>query len=125
MEILWLRRAEGREQGYLAFLEGKYGGLLSASLRLQYFETGSYDSRIYAYESDVLYASAFPAFYETGFRYYLNLNYKLGKKIRCWLRWGQILYPEKKQRGSGPGEINSKSRSEVKMQLGYELGDGG
>ena len=125
MEILWLRKPEGREQGYLAFLEGKYGDRFSASLRLQYFETGSYESRIYAYESDVLYASAFPAFYEKGLRYYMNFNYEQGKKFRIWLRWAQTIYPEKKQRGSGLEEINSKSRTEVKLQLGYELGGGG
>ncbi|MBP8156019.1 MAG: helix-hairpin-helix domain-containing protein, partial [Leadbetterella sp.] len=36
--------------------------------RLAYFNTDSYDSRIYAYENDVLYAVSFPAYYGKGWR---------------------------------------------------------
>jgi hypothetical protein len=119
MEILWLNRFRGKEQGILAFVEGKYDGRLSANLRLQYFETGSYDSRIYAYESDVLYASAIPAFSERGFRYYSNLNYSFTGKLRVWFRWAQTLFGDKKPRGSGLDSYFGNTRSEIKLQLVY------
>src|SRR6185503_9012909 len=43
------------EKGFLSFLDFLYRPLLkpySGILRLQYFETGGYDTRIYAYEND-------------------------------------------------------------------------
>ena len=37
---------------------------LSFSVRYTFFNTESYNSRIYAYESDVLYKYSIPSFYE-------------------------------------------------------------
>jgi hypothetical protein len=88
----------------------------AAVLRLQYFETDSYNSRIYAYENDVLYSYSIPAFYDKGFRYYLTINYYLGKRISFWLRWAQTIYRDKTTVGSGLDEINGNKKSEVKVQ---------
>ncbi len=49
----------------------------SGNFRLQFFESDSYDARIYAYEQDVLYASSIPFFYRKGIRMYNNLKYVL------------------------------------------------
>jgi hypothetical protein len=85
-------------------------------LRLQYFETDSYDARVYAYENDVLYNYSIPAFYDKGFRYYLTCNFDMNKRISFWLRWAQTIYQDKDIIGSGPDAINGNKRSEIKLQ---------
>ena len=61
----------------------------SISARLSGFETGGYNSRIYAYERDLLYYYAIPALYNVGYRNYILLNYKISKHLQIWLKWIQ------------------------------------
>ncbi len=120
VELLWYDNKEvNKENGFLTFLDFMYKPLLSSYsgvLRLQYFETDGYNSRIYAYENDVLYSYSIPSFSDKGFRYYLTLNYDLGKKISFWLRWAQTIYRNKTTVGSGLDEINGNRRTELKLQ---------
>lgn len=86
------------DKGFLAYMDIIYKPLMrpfSAAMRLQYFETGSYDSRVYAYENDVLFSYSIPAFSGVGYRYYFTGGYDLNKKISCWLRWAQTITMEK------------------------------
>ena len=121
VELLWFNHQfKYGEQGFLGYVEGMYQqDKLSGSLRLQYFETNSYSSRIYVYESDVLYSFSIPAFYDKGFRYYLNAQYDLGRKLHCWLRFAQTVYRDKNIIGSGLDQINGNKKTEVKAQLLY------
>lgn len=123
MEMLWLNnRMKNAEQGFLTYVEGNFDWKkLASNFRLQYFETDSYDSRIYVYESDVLYSFSIPAFYDKGFRYYFNLHYNISKKSECWLRWSRTAFADKKTIGSGLDEIDGNSRSEIKLQLRYSF----
>ena len=110
---------ENSETGFLTFFDFICKPVLSSYsgfLRLQYFETDGYNSRIYAYENDVLYSYSIPAFFDKGFRYYLTLNYDLSKKLSFWLRWAQTIYQGKNSIGSGLDEINGNKRTELKLQ---------
>ena len=88
-------------------------------MRLQYFETDGYDSRLYAYENDVLYSFSIPVFYDKGYRYYLNVNYDVNKRLSCWFRWAQTIFKDKTTVGSGLDEIKGNKRTEVKFQVLY------
>lgn len=120
-EMIWYdKKGNNSEIGFLGFVDVGYKSMikpLSGILRLQYFETDGYNSRLYAYENDVLYSYSIPAFFDKGFRYYLNLNYDLTRKITLWLRWAQTLYSDKKSIGSGLDEIEGNSRSELRLQV--------
>jgi hypothetical protein len=122
VDMLWYDR-EGKtaEDGFLIFTEGVFKPVsgFSANVRLQYFETGGYNSRLYAYENDVLYSYSIPAFFDKGFRYYCNINYDVTTTLSFWLRWAQTLYKNKEMIGSGLDEINGNKRSELKIQLIY------
>ncbi|MEO7767667.1 MAG: hypothetical protein ABIS01_09585, partial [Ferruginibacter sp.] len=91
------------------------------SFRVQYFATGGYDSRIYAYENDVLYSFTIPVFYDKGYRYYINLSYELNKQLTVWFRWAQTVYDRRTAIGTGLDEINGNKRTEMKMQVRYQL----
>ncbi|HRW95402.1 MAG TPA: hypothetical protein P5167_06110, partial [Bacteroidales bacterium] len=58
----------------------------SGSFRLGIFNTHSWDSRIYVYESDVLYGFSVPALHGKGIRSYLNIKYTPLPYMDLWFR---------------------------------------
>ena len=88
----------------------------SGNIRLQYFKTDGYDSRLYAYENDVLYGYSIPVYYGKGYRYYVNINYDINKRLSVWGRFAQTVYPDKNSIGSGLDMIQGHTKSEVKIQ---------
>ncbi len=120
VELLWYdKKGASSEQGFLTYADIIYKPLrktYSGNIRLQYFETDSYNSRMYAYENDVLYSFSIPVFYDKGYRYYLNLNYDITKRWSFWFRLAQTIYPDKNVIGSGLDEISGNHKSEIKIQ---------
>ncbi len=124
-ELLWLdAKTTNEEQGFLTYINFLYKSTavpLTTNIRLQHFETNSYNSRIYAYENDVLYSFAIPVFYDKGYRYYININYDVNKKISFWMKWDQTIYNNKTLIGSGLDEIKGNKKSGIKLQLLYKF----
>ena len=125
VEMVWFNTGSPqKEQGFLTYFDFLYKPLLkpwSGNLRLQYFETDSYNSRLYAYENDVLYSYSIPVFYDKGIRYYCNVNYDVNKKLTVWVKWGQTIYKYKIFIGSGLDEITGNKKTEIKLQIGYRF----
>lgn len=110
--------------GFLIFMDGIYQPLqhpVSASCRLQYFETSGYDSRIYAYENDLPYAYSVPAFYGNGIRYYLNFNYDLLKNLKIGLRWAGTLSKQEDLSRYTPDGNGLSSETELKCQIQWQF----
>ena len=118
-ELLWYdKNGENAEKGFLTFFDVIYKPILkkyAGNIRLQYFETDDYNSRIYAYENDVLFYYSIPAFFNKGYRYYLNVNYDLNSNISFWIKWSQTLYKNVESIGSGLDEISGSSKSEIRV----------
>lgn len=89
--------------------------------RLAYFNTDSYDSRIYAYENDVLYAVSFPAYYGKGWRYYLIGKMPISRNLDAWIRLAQTNVSDRATLGSGTSEIESNRKTDLKIQLKYSF----
>jgi hypothetical protein len=108
-----------REDGYSAFVEGVYrrGSRFSCNLRLHGFSTDGYNSRIYAYENNLLYNYSVPSFFDRGMHYYLRINWDASQRLSLWLRWSQTFYKDKVSIGSGLEEIEGNRRSEVRVQM--------
>ena len=125
VEMVWFdRKGASREEGFLSYVEAHYTPVArwGGNLRLQYIETDSYNSRIYAYESDVLYGFNLPASFATAFRYYVNLNFKPVKNLRLWFRWAHSIYNEEtKETGSGADLIKGNVRSDLRFQVIYSF----
>lgn len=124
-EIVWFdKNGIGEEQGFLTYFDFLFKPQLSrfaGNLRLQYFETGGYNSRLYAYENDVLYSFSIPVFYDKGYRYYLNINYDITQKLKIWVKFAQTLYRNKTLVGSGLDEIKGNRKTEIRLQLLYKF----
>ncbi|MEO7767730.1 MAG: hypothetical protein ABIS01_09900, partial [Ferruginibacter sp.] len=69
----------------------------------------------------VLYSYSIPVFYEKGYRYYINLNYDLSRKLSVWVRWAQTVFKGQTVIGSGLDEIEGNKRTEVKVQAIYQF----
>lgn len=121
IELLWYdEKGADPENGFLNFFDIIYKPLLkpySGNLRLEYFETGGYNSRVYAYENDVLYNFSIPASFGKGYRYYINLNYDLGKNLSIWLRLAETIYKDDTIIGSDLDKIPGNHRTEIKLQV--------
>ena len=89
----------------------------SFSLRYILFSTDSYDSRIYAYENDVLYSYSIPAYYHTAYRYYILVRYKINKSLDFWIRYSATRFSDTESIGSGNDEIEGNSKSDIKIQV--------
>jgi DNA uptake protein ComE-like DNA-binding protein len=109
-----------KEKGYLLFQDIGWEtkkSVFGLNTRFCIFETDSYNSRIYTYESDVLYAFSVPAFYGRGYRFYLMTKFRITSHMDLWLRYAQTYYPDQSTVGSGFDLLNSNQRSEFKAQL--------
>ncbi len=124
-ELVWFdKKGKAAEEGFMIYGDLFYKPLrnsFSANMRLQYFETGGYNSRLYTYESDVLYYFAIPVLYDKGYRYYFNVNYDFSKKLSVWAKWSQTIYRDRTTVGSGLDEIQGNIRSETRIELLYKF----
>lgn len=112
------------EFGYLIYQDVDYSPTFSkiaGNFRIAYFNTPGYNSRIYAYEDDVLYSFAFGMYSGIGIRTYLNLKYKLSKKVNIWARYAMFYYPDVQTVGTYLDEIEGNKKSEIKLQLRYQF----
>lgn len=91
-----------RADGLYSFLHGNPGqwgsaayaelvcderkGVFRGSFRVTLFYTGSWESRIYLYESDVLYGFSVPALYGKGIKSYFNFKFSPFKWLDIWFK---------------------------------------
>ena len=90
---------------------------LKVNMRFAIFDAPDYDTRIYAYENDVLYAFSVPAYYGRGTRFYLNLSYKVNRNVAFWLRYAVTSFSDRNSISSGNDEVLGNKRSEIKAQV--------
>lgn len=93
---------------------------LSLYLRVAYFDTDSYDERLYAYENDVYYAFTVGSYYYQGMRACMMLRYKI-QNFSIWLRISRTHYLNKETISSGLTEIDKPHKTEVKAQVMYRF----
>ena len=89
--------------------------------RIAFFSTDDYDSRIYAYENDVLYAVSLPAYYGKGFRTYLIARYGINRNLDLWVRFARTQLNNATSIGSGTDQINAPHKSDLKAQVRYRF----
>jgi hypothetical protein len=111
---------EAQSKGYLIYQDLQYrpdNFPVKFTLRYALFNTDDYDTRIYAYENNVLYRFSVPAYYYQGSRFYILLNYKMNDHFTFWLHFAQSYYSNRTTIGSGLEEIQGHTRSEITAQV--------
>jgi hypothetical protein len=93
------------------------GKKYSFNTRFALFDVQSFDSRIYAFENDLLYEFGIPFFQNQGSRFYVNCRYKLSRKVTWEFRYAHTYFTNVDFIGSGNERIDGNIRSDVKTQL--------
>jgi hypothetical protein len=128
-EWSWADRGQS-SSGYLIYQDLIYKPIQSPwsfSARYAIFDINSFDSRIYAYENDILYEFRIPFFQDTGQRYYINARYRLARPLTVEFRLAQTILSQAGdvQRRedlsfSGGNQLIKGNRfTEVKAQVRY------
>lgn len=118
-------RAGQIEKGYLLYQDAvfnKTGKPLSVTLRYALFQTDTYNSRLYAYENDMMSSYSIPAYYNRGSRFYILLDYNLTRNIEVWIRYSQTFYDDQHIISEGAlTEIRGSTKSEIKAQVRFKF----
>jgi hypothetical protein len=121
---IYKKGSVAQEFGRLIYSDFNYhppSSKVSGNVRVAYFDTPSYNSRIYAYEDDVLYGSGFGLYADKGFKCYSNIRYRVTRKTDLSVRYAVIVYQGQESISSGLDEINGNMKSDVKIQLRYQF----
>jgi hypothetical protein len=122
--VIYAKEAQSTK-GYLLYQDVIYkpiGKSYSFTCRYALFDTYGYDTRIYAYENDILYEFAIPFYSNTGKRAYINFRHKLANYITWEARYAITSYSDLKVISKGSNEqINGSVKSEIKLQLKFSF----
>ncbi len=123
LEHSFFSESSQKSNGWMAFQDIRYrsGKAFNASLRYVLFDVDDYDSRIYSYEPDVLYAFTIPAYMNKGTRVIFNVNVMPLPKLRIWGRVAHTSYANLTEIGSGNQLIDGNQLTEWKLQLEYRF----
>jgi hypothetical protein len=94
---------------------------INLTFRYALFDSESYDSRLYAYEQDVLYFYSIPAYSGVGSRYYVVARFRIKRNIDFWVKWARWHYSDREVISSGLTEIEGNVRSDIRMQLRFKF----
>lgn len=89
--------------------------------RVALFDTEDYDTRLYAFENNVLWTFSIPAFAGQGMRYYLLAQYKINSQITTYFRFSRTAYTDRESISSGLQEINGPRQTETTLLIRYML----
>jgi len=82
-----------------------------------YFCTDDYDSRVYVSEKGLLYTFYTPSFQGRGFRCAVRLRYELNKHWLFITKFGETIYLNRNEIGSGNDLIYGNKKADIQMQL--------
>lgn len=107
------------EDGLLSFVDisTKLSNKLSLKSRFIFYQTDSYDSRIYVLESDVPGVFASSGFYGRGTRWYILLRYQVLNFMDLSAKYSELYRDDVKKIGTGNDQINSNLLRSLTFQM--------
>lgn len=121
--ILYNQGLESTENGILAFQDIRYrpSDLLTFYGRLVFFDTDSYESRLYQYENDVVGVMSNLPLYGEGYRLYLLAQISLPYNFKLSVKYAETFRPDESSLGSGVMEIEGNVDNRITLQLDYRF----
>jgi len=111
------------EKGYLIYQDIRIIPIrrLLIDSRVCVFETDSYDSRVYEFETDVGGTFSNPALYGRGVRWYVTGRYEVMKSLDVWFRYAATIREGAKSMSSGSSEIQGDIDNRFTLQLEVQI----
>lgn len=121
--ILYYQGLESTETGILAFQDVRYrpSDLLTFYGRIVFFDTDSYNSRVYQFENDVVGVMSNLPLYGEGFRLYLLAQVALPYNFKLSVKYAETFKPDVKSFSSGLMEIEGNVDNRLTLQLDYSF----
>lgn len=120
--ILWSQvQMDGlKSKGFLILQDLKWDkNRWKFTARYSLFDTDDYDSRLFAFENNVLWTFSIPAFFGQGKRSYLVSEYTVNSQIRLYLRIARTSYTDRERIGSGLQTIEGSTLTESSFLIRY------
>ncbi|MBI9069969.1 MAG: hypothetical protein JEY94_00125 [Melioribacteraceae bacterium] len=111
------------ESGFLAYhdIRYKYSDIFAINTRFVIFDTDSYESRLYEYESDLAGVMSNSGLFGKGYKWYLLLNYTFFDFLHLSVKYSELYKPFEKSLSSGNSEINSNKDNRLSLQIDIKL----
>ena len=90
---------------------------LRIDARISVFDTESFSTRVYQFESDLLYVLSNTVLYNQGQRGYVTVKYELSDFFDIWFKYGITMFENTQVIGSGMSEIEGSVRNSVGLQV--------
>lgn len=115
---------EDRGRGTILFTELSWSaasGKIRGTARFTFFDTDSYNARLYEYERDVRGGYTSPLVYGRGIRWYVVAAWQPWSSVEASFKYGETLFPGSATTGSGDSEIAGPLDNRVTFQLDIVL----
>jgi hypothetical protein len=112
------------EHGFLIYQDIVHRPLsspLELTLRFALFDTDTYNSRLYAYENDLVGVFSIPPYYGRGIRWYGMARLTPLRRVDIWFRYGAWIFQDQTEISSGLQEIPGNIRSDLKLQVRWKF----
>lgn len=111
------------ESGFLTYQELKYIFKDKISLvgRVIFFDTKSYNTRLYEFENDLRGVMTNLPMFGEGFRWYILVNYQIINSIKLYLKYSETFKPNLESISTGNSEITGNVDNRVSLQLDYSF----
>lgn len=110
------------DYGYMVSALGGYkASRVGIVASIGYFNTDSYNSRIYAYERSLLYSFAFPMFSGEGIRYALTARMSFTPRLMLMAKAATTDYFDRSVISSGLQQIDRSSQTDVALQVRWKF----
>ncbi len=86
-----------------------------------YFNSDSYDARLYSYERNIMSTFYMPSFYGEGFRATLSLRWNIHDKLSFSVKAAQTRYFNREVIGSGTEQIDGNMRTDIFSYLVWKF----
>jgi hypothetical protein len=116
--------ADGTSNGFMVYQDINYkriGSRITYSLRYALMDSPNWNTRIYAYENDVLYAFSILPYYGRGSRIYGMIKVDVARGIDFWARYGAFLYDQTREISSESADPTEVINSDIHLQLRFQF----
>jgi len=116
--------ADGTSNGFMVYQDINYkriGSRITYSLRYALMDSPNWNTRIYAYENDVLYAFSILPYYGRGSRIYGMIKVDVARGIDFWARYGAFLYDQTREISSESADPTEVIDSDIHLQLRFQF----
>ena len=112
-------RSYNSDTGFLAFQDLRFSPYnnLNIYTRLIFFDTESFDSRVYEFENDLTGVLTNSPLSGKGTKWYFLINYEILKSVKISAKYSELHQPELSFLSSGLNEIAGNINSKFSLQI--------